>query len=141
MDLPNNIICYADDISIPHAWRTTESHNNKFYIILETEYLNGSETLCNWEPYVSFLPEGNYTGSDLVTAIQELLYGFADTFTFEVTYHPARGVISIEEKPEGVNYNNKFFVPSDFGKMNCMSNIDSDYPWKDIDGNVQTVYV
>ena len=33
LDLPGNIICYVDDISIPHTWRTIESYNNKFYII------------------------------------------------------------------------------------------------------------
>ena len=40
LDLPDNTVCYVDDISIPHAWRTIESHNNKFYIILKTETIN-----------------------------------------------------------------------------------------------------
>ena len=111
------------------------------FIYLKTEYLNGSETSYNWEAHVLFLPEGNYTGSNLVTAIQELLNGFADTFTFEVIDHPARGTISIEARSEGVNSNNKFLVPSGFGIMNWMSNTDSDYPWKDVDGNIQTVYI
>ena len=31
LDLPGNAVCYVDDISIPHTWRTIESHN-KFYI-------------------------------------------------------------------------------------------------------------
>ena len=35
LDLPDNTICYADDSSTPHTWRTTESHNNRFYIILK----------------------------------------------------------------------------------------------------------
>ena len=38
LDLPDNTACYADDISIPHTWRTTESQNNKVYIILKTGY-------------------------------------------------------------------------------------------------------
>ena len=96
LDLPDNTICYVDDISIPHTWRTLEAHNNKFYVILKTGYLNGSDTSYNWEPYVLMLPEGNYSGSNLATGFQELLNGFADTFTFEVIYHPARGTTSIE---------------------------------------------
>ena len=35
LDSPDNIVCYVDDISIPHTWRTIESHNNKFYTILK----------------------------------------------------------------------------------------------------------
>ena len=38
---PDNTVCYVDDISIPHTWRTIESHNNKLYIILKTEYIVG----------------------------------------------------------------------------------------------------
>ena len=33
LDLPDNTVCYIDGISIPRTWRTTESHNNEFYII------------------------------------------------------------------------------------------------------------
>ena len=32
-DLPDNTVCYVDDISIPHTWRTIESHNKQFYIM------------------------------------------------------------------------------------------------------------
>ena len=35
LDLPDNTVCYIDDISIPHTWRTIETHNNKFYIIFQ----------------------------------------------------------------------------------------------------------
>ena len=31
LDLPDNTVCYVGDISIPHTWRTVETHNNKFY--------------------------------------------------------------------------------------------------------------
>ena len=64
----------------------------------------------NYDPYVLTLPEGNYTGANLATAIQELLNGFAVTFGFEVLYHPARGTITIEAKPEGMDSQNKFYI-------------------------------
>ena len=28
LGLPDNTVCFIDDISIPHTWRTIESHNN-----------------------------------------------------------------------------------------------------------------
>ena len=143
LDLPDNTVCYVDDISIPHTWRTIESHNHKFYIILKMEYLIGGGTDMtvgyNYDPYVLTLPEGNYTGAKLAIAIQELLNGFAVTFDVEELYHPARGTITIETKSEGMGSHNKFDAPSDFGIITWMSSTDSDHPWKHSQGNIATV--
>ena len=76
LDLPGNTVCYVDDISIPHTWGTIESHNDKFYIIPKMGYLNGFEMAYNYDPFVLTLLEGNYTGANLATAIQDLLDGF-----------------------------------------------------------------
>ena len=74
LDLPDNTICYVDDISIPHTWRTIESHNNKFYIIPKMKYLTGGGTdmtvAYNYDPFASTSPEGNYTGAHLASGIQ-----------------------------------------------------------------------
>ena len=63
LDLPDNTVCYIDDTSIPHTWRTIEPHNNEFYIIFKMMYLAGGgyETTeeYNYNPYVLTLPEGN----------------------------------------------------------------------------------
>ena len=49
LGLPDNTVCYVDDICIPHTWRTIESHNNKFYIILRTGVINeGTTRIYNW---------------------------------------------------------------------------------------------
>ena len=32
LGLPDNTVCYIDDISIPHSWYTIEYFNNKLYI-------------------------------------------------------------------------------------------------------------
>ena len=134
LGLPDNTVCYIDDISIPHTWRTIESHNNKFYIIFKMMYLAGGgyemTEEYNYDPFVLELPQGNYTGPQMAAAIQELLNGFSVTFDFEVLYHPARGTITIEAKSEGMDEHNKFYIPSDFGITSWMSNTDSDYPWK-----------
>ena len=84
LGLPDNAICYVDDISIPHTWRTLESHNNKFCIISKMEYLIGGGTDmtvgCNYDPYMLTLPGCNYTGANLASGAQGLLNGFAATF-------------------------------------------------------------
>ena len=93
----------------------------------------------NYDPYILTLPEGNHTGANFASGIQELLNGFAVTFDFEVLYHPARGTITIEAKSEGMGSHNKFYIPSGFGIMTWMSSTGSDYPWKDSQGNIATV--
>ena len=40
LDLADNVVCYVDDSSIPHTWRTIESYSNKFYVILKTVVVN-----------------------------------------------------------------------------------------------------
>ena len=82
----------------------------------------------NYNPCVLTLPEGNDTGPQLATAIQELLNGFAVTFGFEVVYQPARGSISIEAKPEGMDEHIKLNMPNGFGIMAWMSGTNNDYP-------------
>ena len=109
------------------------------------EYLAGGgyETTVeyNYNPYVLTLPEGNYTGTQMATAIQDLLNGFSVAFGFGVVYQPARGTITIEQKPEGMDSHNKFYIPSGFGIPTWMSSTDSDYPWRDRQGNVTTVEI
>ena len=134
LDLPDNTVCYIGDISIPHTWRTIESHSNGFFIIFKTMYLAGGGTDIteeyNYNPHILPLPVGNYTGPQMAAAIQELLNGFAVTFDFEVLYLPARGTITIEAKSEGMDVHSDFYIPSDFGIMIWTSSTDSDYPWQ-----------
>ena len=92
----------------------------------------------NYDAYVLNAPEGNYTGANLASSIQDLLNGFAVTFDFEALYHPARGTVTIQAKSEGVGSNNTFYIPSDFGIMAWMSSTGSYYPWKDSQGNAQS---
>ena len=103
LELPDNTVCYVDDISIPHTWRTIETYNNKFYIILKTTVSNDNTTeTYNWLPYVLTIPEGNYDGYRLASGIhQDLLNSIEMNFTFEVKYNTAKGTIKIEETTEG----------------------------------------
>ena len=134
LDLPDNTVCYIDDVCIPHTWRTIETHNNRFYIILRTEVIDfdGSATY-NWLPYVLTLPVGNYNGLNLASSIQNLLNANEINFTFEVVYNAATGTIIIEEKSEGIHAGNSFEVPSDFGITYWGIGTDCDYPWRNVD--------
>ena len=42
------------------------------------------------------VPEGNCSGSNLVTAIQELLNSLHENFIFEVVYNPAEGLSTLK---------------------------------------------
>ena len=61
LDLPDNRVCYIDDISIPHTWYTIENYNNQLYI----ETTNNSIT----NGTIITLPNGNYTASSLATTL------------------------------------------------------------------------
>ena len=138
LDLPDNTVCYIDDISIPHTWRTIESHNNKFYIFFKNDvprwwWIWFTEEF-NYDPFGLTLPEGNYTGPQMAAGIQELLNGFNVTFDFGVLYQPARGTITIEAKCGNIDEHAKFYIPSDLGIMTWMSTTNGNYPWKNRSG-------
>ena len=135
LDLPDNTVCYVDDISIPHTWRTIESYNNKFYIILRTTVVNpnGSATY-NWIPYMITIPDGNYDGYRLASGMQDLLNSIEINFTFEVKYNTATGSIKIEETTEGSG--NAFDVPTDLGIATWDTETNNQYPWRNIEGTI-----
>ena len=93
----------------------------------------------NYDAFILIVPEGNYTGVSLAVAIQDLLNNFAVTFLFEVVYQAARGAITIKATSEGMDANNRFIIPTDFGVLTWLNNTGYDYPWKDREGTVQTV--
>ena len=143
LEIPDNTVCYVDDISIPHTWRTIESHNNKLYIIFKIAYMAGGGMEMtmenNYDAYVLEIPEGNYTGISLASAIQELLNNFNTTLLFEVNYNSPRGSITIKATSEGIAAENAFIIPSDFGIMTWLSITNNAYPWKNKDDIVQVV--
>ena len=72
-EAPDNTVCYIDDISIPHTWRTIESHNNNMYLALKRYLPNSEITTFSHNPYVLAIPEGGYNGNSLAFTIQEIL--------------------------------------------------------------------
>ena len=93
----------------------------------------------NYNPHVLEIPQGNYTGPQLATAMQGLLNVYDVTFDFEVLCHSARGSITIEAKSENMDSHDKFYIQSDFGIMTWMSTTGGNHPWTDKQGFVTPV--
>ena len=140
-EAPENTCCMVDDICIPHTWRTTESQNNKLYAMFKNPYMSGFEMYYNWMPVVLEVPAGNYTGTTLAVAIQELLNGFAVNFGFEVSYHIPSCTIRINAtNAEGLNEQSEFIVASNFMVMTWSNMGYDDEPWIDREGKFVSLH-
>ena len=93
-DLPENTICYIDDISIPRSWYSLEDPNNKLYI---KRIYNDTQTTGT----ILTIPVGNYNTARLASTIQNLLRERYDgdincpNDEMTCTYENARGTIKI----------------------------------------------
>ena len=79
LDLPDNTVCYIDDISIPHSWWSIEN-NNKLYVETQSNYT------------ILVVPSGNYTGVSLASALQTLLQTRFAGQNFQCVYQPSKRV-------------------------------------------------
>ena len=87
LDLPDNRVCYIDDISIPHTWYTIENYNNQLYI----ETTNNSIT----NGTLIILPNGNYTASSLAATLFLPLQTRVLEIGFSCNYNNNVGTIEI----------------------------------------------
>ena len=93
IELPDNTVCYVDDISIPHSWYSVEDYNNKLYIGNFNDDLTLNKTKIT-------IPNGNYTGVSLASAIQSLLYKRFPNDDDRVYYESSRGILIFESLRE-----------------------------------------
>ena len=57
--LPDNTVCYIDDISIPHTWYTIEENLNNTLYVATTKMKNNVQI---WYHTLALeIPSGNYT--------------------------------------------------------------------------------
>ena len=96
LDLPDNTVCYIDDISIPHTWYTIEENLNNTLYIITTQM---STDTPNWYHTLALeIPSGNYTGSSLALALQTELQFAEPDHHFVCIYNPATGSITIRSE-------------------------------------------
>ena len=108
LDLPDNTVCYIDDISIPHSWYTIEDFHNTLYIQRTYGGMRIDGTVIS-------IPIGNYNASRLASTINDLVQQrYTDTNypddEMSCTYDSARGTIKITATFE-------FQILSDFRTM------------------------
>ena len=88
LELPDNTVCYIDDICIPHTWYTVEFYNNKLYIENTYPDLSLSSSVLT-------LPEGNYNAATLATTLQSTLQHSFPNENYRCVYNTTKGSITI----------------------------------------------
>ena len=127
LDLPDNTVCYIDDICIPHTWYSIEDYNNKLYI--ENTYPDLSLPAS-----VLSFPEGNYNATNLASTLQSVLQASFPNENYNCVYNVARGSITISS-------DRSFRIYTD-NQVIEMSNILSNQPgWVDNNNQLTTVDV
>ena len=124
LDLPDNTVCYIDDISIPHSWYSIEDFNNKLYI----KRIYGDEANPQTTGTILTIPVGNYNTTRLASTLQTLLrarydgdINFPDD-AMTCTYENSRGTIKITA-------NNPFQILSDSEAIYLTENAGPTFIW------------
>lgn len=131
IDLPENTVCYVDDISIPHSWHTVENgRNNTLYIV--TTHIETDPASTWWHTLALDIAGGNYNGVTLAAAIQKELQYAEPNLYLTCVYNTARGSITIES-----NNVRLFNVLSDDQVM--LLTTDPSVTWRDRIGNPVSV--
>ena len=131
-DLPDNTVCYIDNISIPHSWYTIEDLNNKLYIQRTYGGFRIGGTVIT-------IPIGNYNASRLASTINDLVQqrytdsNYPDD-EMTCTYDNARGTIKITATFE-------FQILSDFRTMALTLEHGNSFVWVDSNDNETSIDV
>ena len=88
LDLPDNTVCYIDDISIPHTWYTVEYYNNQLYIGSTNPDLTLKASTLT-------IASGNYTASSLATTLNNILQTRFPNDNVSCVYNVSVGTITI----------------------------------------------
>jgi len=101
IDLPDNCVCFIDDIQIPHTWYSVESYNSNLYVQMGT--------------FIFKLPltPQNHTGLSLATDIQTTLNTFP-TYGFLVSYNTSKGTLTVNSS---TNKTFRFFTDRELRAM------------------------
>ena len=129
-EVPDNTVCYIDDISIPHSWYTIEDFNNKLYI-------ENTHSDFQLSASVLTIPPGNYTATNLASTLQSVISARYSGENYTCVYNTARGAITITA-------NRSFRIYTDYQVTQLTNSIGVDpaFPgWVDHNDNITTVDV
>ena len=88
ISLPNNCVCYIDDVIIPHSFFTVEDYNNKLYF--RKLLTNGSQV-----DKIITIPVQNHTGVTIAAAIKSGLDAAFGSAEFTCVYNERKGTLTI----------------------------------------------
>lgn len=97
VQLPDNAICFVDDIIIPHSWYSIEDYNNKMYV----RQLNLNGTV---DDRILTIPTQNHTGQTLAAAIKSQLQSAFGSGMYNAVYNERKGTITITEATANVTF-------------------------------------
>ena len=95
IDLPDNCVCYIDDVQIPHTWYSVEDYNNKLYMQVFSNGLSADRWF-----YIVPLTPGNHNGTSLATNIQDMLRLYFPSYNFGANYSASKGNITINSSSQ-----------------------------------------
>ena len=97
LDLPDNTVCYVDDICIPHTWYTIGDFNNTFYMVVKKWVQYGTTNAApKYHGYALKIPNGNYTGTSFTNELQEILQTSIPDLELNCSYNNTRGNFTIK---------------------------------------------
>ena len=70
VNIPDNCICYIDDIVMPVSWTMIDSRNNQLYIAYRIGEVINEETVE--------IPSGNYNGNTCSKALETAMNSILD---------------------------------------------------------------
>lgn len=93
-NIPDDTVCYIDDVAIPVSWPTIGDRNNKLYFIVNYE---GADYF-----FTATLDTQNYNGASIATALQDKMNSAVEQvlgtnkLTFVVSYNVVDNKLTIE---------------------------------------------
>jgi hypothetical protein len=99
LKLPDNCVCYIDDVSIPRTWYTVESNvNDKLYFRLQ--FANGGA----YYDYIITLDSREYTGNQFATEIQSKITAVTSGAATTAVYDAPTRKMSVAVVNQDINF-------------------------------------
>jgi len=106
ISIPNDIVCFVDNVVIPNSWKTIDSYNNKLYVKRTS---TGAGVINTYK--IITLTENNYSATTLRTELQTQLNNEFDGTDCTVTYDQVLLRYSIDTNLSNVTI--RFFTDSE----------------------------
>ena len=97
VQLPDNCVCFIDDIIVPHSWYSIEDYNNRLYI--RQLDISGAA-----DDRIITIPSQNHTGASLALAIKAGLEAAFGAGTYNAVYNERNGIITASMSQANITF-------------------------------------